>query len=713
MRIVQFILLFTFIYPTVYSQIQRCHTDEFHKEKAKTNSQYQKAVNKFNLLIDQKQNQHTLLQKNTITIPVVVHVVYRLSSENISDAQVLSQIDVLNEDFARTNADASNTPSAFASLAANTDIQFCLATVDPNGNPTNGINRVQTSQSSFAGVSDNVKQSATGGVNAWDPNKYFNIWVCNLTGGILGYAELPSAGIQIPSTYGVVIGYKYFGRTGNIDQTYNKGRTTTHEIGHAFGLSHIWGDQYCGDDQISDTPPQVDPNGLCRSFPHNANNSCGADQNGEMYMNYMDYVPDGCMNLFTQGQSNRMNAVLSTSPYNQLPASTVCGNNNNGGGGNNGGNNNLAYDIGIASINNPSAGNLCASSIIPNISIQNFGTNTINSFQVLLTVDNGVPQPFTITGTLESNQIGSVDLNTLNLSSGIHTITISTAAPDGNTDQNTNNDSQTIQVNIQSSGMSLPIVENFTASLFPTSNWQIINTDNNRTWEKSQNVSAAYIDNYNYNAPEELDELSSPIIDFSSVNQGVIEFDLAYQMYQGNNGNYSDQLEVYVSSDCGENWNLVYQKSGLNLTTASIAAAQTAFVPTSNDWRKESIDISTYLPSSSLKVKFVNICNFANNLYIDNINIRSGILTDLLNVTASTYQIFPNPTTNGFNIISQSTSELYTLSIYNILGEKIKSIVLDKHQSFISTQDFVKGNYLVVGFGDDKQQLFTQKLFIH
>ncbi len=146
-----------------------------------------------------------------IVVKVVVHVVWNTPTQNISDAQVLSQIDVLNEDYNRYNADAINTPSVFSSLAANTGIHFCLATTDPNGNPTIGINRVQTATSVFS-INDNVKSSSAGGVDAWDPNTYFNIWVCNLSGGLLGYAQFPG---NAPATSGVVFLYSYFGRTRN------------------------------------------------------------------------------------------------------------------------------------------------------------------------------------------------------------------------------------------------------------------------------------------------------------------------------------------------------------------------------------------------------------------------------------------------------------------------------------------------------------------
>ncbi len=245
---------------------------------------------------------------NVITIPVVVHIVYRTSAENISNAQVQSQIDVLNEDFRRLNTDAANTPSLFQSVAADVEIQFCLATRDPSGNPTSGITRTQTTKSSFSVYTDDVKYSSQGGQDAWPTDQYLNIWVCNLGGNILGYAQFPNGGPA--ATDGVVIDYRYFGRGGSAQAPFNKGRTATHEVGHWLNLRHIWGDAQCGDDYVNDTPIQQGPNYNCPTFP---SPSCG--NTSDMFMNYMDYTDDACMNLFTQGQKTRMRAVLAPNGF--------------------------------------------------------------------------------------------------------------------------------------------------------------------------------------------------------------------------------------------------------------------------------------------------------------------------------------------------------------------------------------------------------------
>ena len=242
---------------------------------------------------------------NIITIPVVVHVVYNNNNENISDQQIQSQIDILNADFRRQNADAVNTPSAFLSVAADTEIEFCLATEDPNGNITTGITRTSTSQSSFS-TNNGVKYTSSGGVDAWNPLEYLNIWVCDLSGGLLGYAQFPGGTV---SSDGVVCDYAYFGNMGTATAPYDLGRTATHEVGHWLNLRHIWGDSNCGNDFCNDTPEHSGSNYGCPSYPSTSNCS-GNATSGDMFMNYMDYTDDACMNIFTQDQKTRMIASI-------------------------------------------------------------------------------------------------------------------------------------------------------------------------------------------------------------------------------------------------------------------------------------------------------------------------------------------------------------------------------------------------------------------
>ena len=240
-----------------------------------------------------------------VTIPVVVHVLYNTSAQNLTDAQVQSQLDVLNADYHKLNTDRSKVPSAFQSLIGDAGIQFVLAKRDPSGNATTGIIHKSTTATSFDD-SDKMKSSSTGGDNAWPASSYLNIWTCNLGGGLLGYAQFPGGAA---ATDGVAILYSAFGSGGSSASPYNLGRTATHEVGHWLNLRHIWGDANCGNDQVSDTPTQQTSNYGCPSFPHT---TCSNGANGDMFMNYMDYVDDACMQMFSSGQGDRMDALFAS-----------------------------------------------------------------------------------------------------------------------------------------------------------------------------------------------------------------------------------------------------------------------------------------------------------------------------------------------------------------------------------------------------------------
>lgn len=242
-----------------------------------------------------------------LTIPVVVHVVYNKASENITLAQIRRQIAVLNKDFRAKNPDKSKVPPPWKGLVADARIEFALASKDPTGKATNGVTRTKTTSTAFMD-DDSVKFAATGGVDAWPADKYLNIWVCTLGGGLLGYAQFPGGQL---STDGVVIRNTAFGTRGTAAAPFNLGRTATHEIGHWLNLRHIWGDtsDCSGTDFISDTPRAQHPNNGKPVFPHT---SCSNGPSGDMFVNYMDYVDDSAMFMFTQGQVARMNATLAS-----------------------------------------------------------------------------------------------------------------------------------------------------------------------------------------------------------------------------------------------------------------------------------------------------------------------------------------------------------------------------------------------------------------
>lgn len=235
-----------------------------------------------------------------LTIPVVVHIIYHKDDENINDERVYNQIAVLNDCFRRLNSDTVNTPARFRALAADCEIEFELAKSDPRKRATTGIVRKYSPVTQWD-ADDNIKYSAQTGDDAWDSRYYLNIWVCNLRHAS-GYSSFPGGPAEKD---GIVLSYNVFGTNGNAG--YEGGKTAVHETGHWLGLRHIWGDSYCGDDWVNDTPKQGNFTTGC---PSGIRISCSNGPDGDMYMNYMDISSDACTNLFTKGQKERMLALF-------------------------------------------------------------------------------------------------------------------------------------------------------------------------------------------------------------------------------------------------------------------------------------------------------------------------------------------------------------------------------------------------------------------
>jgi hypothetical protein len=237
-----------------------------------------------------------LLPDGTIEIPVVFNVLYKTTAENVSLAQLQSQIAVLNNDFGATNNDYNNTPSIFQSVrSGNTGIRFVL----------DAVNRKATTKTSWR-TNDDMKKASRGGIDPTSPTTKLNFWVCNLANSILGYAQFPGGPA---ATDGIVCDNNATGNSGTVSAPYNGGRTATHEIGHWLNLRHIWGDATCGNDQVGDTPQHNASNGGCPAYPHYS--TCSGTP-VEMTMNYMDYTYDACMYMFTIGQKQRMQATFAS-----------------------------------------------------------------------------------------------------------------------------------------------------------------------------------------------------------------------------------------------------------------------------------------------------------------------------------------------------------------------------------------------------------------
>jgi hypothetical protein len=275
--------------------VRNCASQDVLNEQLRENPQLALNMNKIEEFTQNYINspETSRLVNGHIEIPVVVNVLYKTAAENVSDAQIQSQITVLNQDFNAANSDYNDVPALFAGVKANVGITFVL----------DQIIRKSTTKTSW-GTRDAMKKTKQGGLNPTSPTTKLNLWVCTIGGGILGYAQFPGGS---SATDGVVIDSKYFGLSGTANYPYNLGRTATHEVGHWLNLRHIWGDANCGSDLVNDTPTHNTANYGAPTYPHYS--TCSGTPI-EMTMNYMDYTDDRAMYMFSTGQKARMDAIF-------------------------------------------------------------------------------------------------------------------------------------------------------------------------------------------------------------------------------------------------------------------------------------------------------------------------------------------------------------------------------------------------------------------
>lgn len=303
MKVGLIITLFALALTSQLSAQQRCSSAAYQQEILKSNPSLVERIKAIEVFTKQHTESSTAsrTEGTVIKIPVVVHILYHTQSEKISDAQVATQIEALNKYFRRRNADTTSTPAYFRQLAADCEIEFQLAISDPRRRSTSGIVRKYTPVTKWK-ADDMMKFSSSMGDDAWNPKNYLNIWVGNLD-KFAGYATMPGGD---ENKDGVVISYSAFG-TGSGVAGYDMGKTAVHEVGHWLNLKHLWGDEYCGDDGVGDTPKQASHTTGC---PNTVRITCGNGPYGDMYMNYMDFTNDACINMFTQGQKARMRALF-------------------------------------------------------------------------------------------------------------------------------------------------------------------------------------------------------------------------------------------------------------------------------------------------------------------------------------------------------------------------------------------------------------------
>ncbi len=586
------------------------------------------------------------------TIPVVVHVIHNGETvgtgTNISDAQILSQIEVLNQDYRKMYGTRGYNVHADGS---DTRIEFCMARRRPDGTATTGINRINrnvmgwTAPPYTQAYMDGTIKPAT----IWDPNRYLNMWVANLGGGLLGYAQFPersslrgmAAATSCPatpaaSTDGLVMLYSAFGTTDpnpafTLGFPYDKGRTTTHEIGHWVGLRHIWGDGNCSvDDFCHDTPTAGAANYGCPTI-----NSCTdpAPDRPDMVQNYMDYTDDACMNIFTHDQTVRMRTVMLNSPRRRsLVTSNACVPP-------------TTNDAAVIAVTHP-VGDYCNATITPVVTIRNNGGNNLASVTVRWQADGGPINSFAWTGTLTPSATLTLTLSPMTVSLGEHSFKAWTTLPNGLPDPEPQRDTA-YSTFAYSLGIAPPFFEDFESNVFPPKFWRRVNvSDDCYTWAEVPNIvgiagtrtTAAFVYHYNYNGTSQTDELISPVIDLTGVSAATLNFDLAHRRYDAST---NERLRILVSTDCGATWpSVVYNKCDAcaapnNLPT--LAAGTADFFPTANtQWRTESVNLAAFI-GQRVRLKFETTNSYGNNTFIDNIRIpATGPKISFVNTATTT-----------------------------------------------------------------------------
>ncbi len=653
-------------------EIKRCGTTIKESELIKKNINYKNYRKAFREQISTYTQRKKSDAKSLYTIPVVIHVVYRNNTQNISDLQIQSQIDILNADFRLNNADTNLIPTPFKNLAADCQIEFCLAQTDPQGNPTSGITRTQTSVNQI-GNTNYWYKSNQGGKDIWDRDQYLNIWVCDLGGGLLGFAHYPGS----PSNHdGVVIDYKYFGNTGTATSPYNLGRTLTHELGHWLGLAHIWGDSYCGNDNISDTPVHEGANYGCQSFPKM--NSCpGAGVDGEMFMNYMDYGEDACLNMFTYGQKNAMQYVLNNqraSLFNQSHCQVSQMYNNSA----------------ITELISPKE-IVCENNIDLNFRLQNQGIDSLKSLSISYWINQSSPNTYQWSGNLAQGEDSIIIIQNIAVNSGSNTIHVASSLPNGLPDEQTNNDSLSFSFVVEENTVhQLPLEQSFESTNFIELPWTISNSDNYYGWEQS-NYSihlgySAYIDNYNYNAKGQVDDLISPKFDLSSFYWPRLSFSYAYSLFDYQS---IDTLSIFISNDCRNTLIPIYQNYGSNLSTTN-GFSNSDFYPNSNEWESDTLTLSNFTDFTQAQLIFRNTNGYGNNLYIDQIKVDGA-----LNVhERQAYNLQINVLDNEIRI-THPVEKIEYIEVINLLGQTVFFKEPKNNSITIENSNYSRGIYTI------------------
>lgn len=675
-----------FINGQVSAQYLRCTTDEVVQEAIKNDPEYARILAESNM---RKASPGVKSTGTTYVIPVVFHIMHEYGPENLTKAQILDQIRVINEDFNRLNADTGETRDYFKSVAGSINIVFKLAQIDPNGNCTDGIIRVYSASTNNQDdqSSNSVKKVSPG----WDRTKYLNIWtVKSIASGAAGYAYYPGINASLD---GIVILYDYSrGATST-----GGGRSLTHEIGHYLNLRHTWGNSNsavgCTDpegDQVDDTPKIPGPTTSC-SFSQKACDGVTPIQ----LENYMDY--SYCYNMFSQGQCDRVELALN---------STASGRNN------------LWSQSNLVATGTDSM--FSASPCAPKADFSGVTSACTGSPVTFKDASwNGEPTTWSWTFT-GPETLTSADKDAVVTFStpGTYTVKLKSGNTTG-TDSVVRTNYLTIIPEV--SAVFAPYAEGIESATFPDNGWRVVSDDATRKWERTTAASytgsaSIYIKNHSGNPAGKVDAFISPAINLSNATSATLKFRLAHAQRTASS---SDKLTVGISKNCGFTYITKMTKSGSTLATAGVQS--TEFTPSSSaQWAEQTVQLSNILGSPSGLIKFEATSGAGNNIYIDDINITVVTGVDQFVADNINFQAAPNPFSStsllSFFLVKES---LVKISVYDVLGREIgtvlnQSLGFGEHVIELNAEDTgldKSGIYIVKLHVDDNA--FVQKILLN
>lgn len=598
---------------------------------------------------------------DTLLIPVVFHIVLTNPSL-VTDAQIQAQMNTLNADYAGLNSDSTKIPAYFKPLFGHSLIRFALARRTPDNQATTGIIRHTTTRTSFSISDDGVKSISTGGDNAWNTANYLNIWLCPLSGGLLGYSTLPAMTSMIP---GVVVDYKSL--PGGAYTAYNQGKTLTHEIGHFFNLYHIWGDDNgacTGTDYVDDTPNQG--NSTAGSPTGVVTDACSLSAPGILYQDYMDYTDDDAMEMFTVEQAARMEAAANTFRASLLssPGATA-----------------LViqkYDAALKAIDTP-VSRLCAPDFTPVVTIANNGAAPLTSLVLTAQVDGGAPVTTSWVGSIAPADSVDITLQGLAVTPGTHWLTVYSSAPDGVPDEDPANDTLRRSVEYRES-MAPPLTESFEGVSYPPAGWDMVNDDGGLTWEKATGIGSTgsqcvVIRNFEDGNIGSKDYLRLPQMTISHLDSAYMTFRVAAGMATGAGARFEwDSLEVLVSKDCGASYTSLYKKWGPSLSTTTRSFTG-GYIPQQGEWRKDSVNLGAYIDGGPFLLAFRNTNGNVNNIYLDDIDVYGKSVSPVLKSTGML--VAPSPTSGVVNVdFYPMPVGLKAISVYSVSGSLVAQTIV-------------------------------------